>query len=227
MSHHTPATPASTSPACHEPHHSRTAGSVKSGNAQMPGPHHVVELVAVAREAEEAALAALDVDRVLLVDLHARIGDHHHAEAVLAQRGDQAGRIREPLVVPREDPDSRPCSRCRGTARRTGSAARGTPRPPTAPRPRPCTTSATAGCRAPTAAASACGPSAPCSAAARRPASARGSRTPAAPPRPRPSRARDRPSRGRARPVPGGRRTPRARDPRAGRARTGSTCRGC
>ena len=66
-------------------------------------PDGVAVLVAVAREAEIPALAALCVQRVALVHLHARVGDRDDAEALLAQLRDQSRGVREALAVPRED----------------------------------------------------------------------------------------------------------------------------
>ena len=129
-------------------------------------PHDVPVLGAVPRQAEEPALAARDVDRIRLVDLHARIGDHHDAEPLGAQLVDQPGRVREPLRVPGEDPvavhvvdvqvEHVARDRARAELGRQGSNLVGVH----------VATTATAGSPAPTAAASACAPSGPCSARA-------------------------------------------------------------
>ncbi len=70
----------------------------------QPRPHDVPVLGAVPRQAEEPAVSPLAIHRVRLVDFHARIRDHHHAEPLRAQFGNQPGRVREAFAVPREHP---------------------------------------------------------------------------------------------------------------------------
>ncbi len=83
------------------PHHSRVSGFVKSGKAHVPGQTTLWYSVAVLGLAVEVALAALDVDGVVLVYLHAGVDDGHDVEALLVQVGDQALGVGEPLSRPR------------------------------------------------------------------------------------------------------------------------------
>ena len=103
MSHQMPATPASSSREWWSPHHARVRGLVKSGKAQMPGPDDVAVLLARGVLQKRSALAALEIDLVAGVDLHARVDNRDHPEALVAERRDQPRGIREAFVVPRED----------------------------------------------------------------------------------------------------------------------------
>ena len=83
MSHQIPATPLSKIARRFSPHHSLVAGFVKSGKAQTPGhtalwyfsPEEVLQY-------RSLSLSPLDVDRVALIDLYARVHDRDDVEAL-------------------------------------------------------------------------------------------------------------------------------------------------
>ena len=75
---------------------------MKSGNAHSPGQTTLRNSSPSRVRQKKPSLAPLGVQVVLLVDLHAGVGDRHHPEAVRAQLRDQAGGVREPLAVPGE-----------------------------------------------------------------------------------------------------------------------------
>ena len=103
MSHQTPATPGVEQRAVVVAPPGARVGVREVGERAHARPDRVAVLVAVDRLAEQAALAPLGVDRIALVDLHARVDDRDRPEALLGELGDQPGRVGVALGVPGED----------------------------------------------------------------------------------------------------------------------------